>query len=42
MVELMRGSFAEAEANVVSFDNPLTGGVSSCTVYLATGPRLAE
>lgn len=28
--------FAAARAEVVSFDNPLTGGASSCTIYVAT------
>ncbi|MBG6055697.1 hypothetical protein IWX81_002120 [Salinibacterium sp. CAN_S4] len=27
--------FADPEAHVVDFDNPLTGGVSSNTVYVA-------
>lgn len=38
MTELARIAFRHVDAHVVSFDNPLTGGVSSCTVYLATGP----
>ena len=36
-VDLLRGEFAEVTAHVVEFDNALTGGVSACTVYAATG-----
>lgn len=39
VVDLMLSGFAEADAHVVAFDNPLTRGVSRCTVYLARGPR---
>lgn len=42
MVALMMGAFDDARPHVVGFDNPLTGGVSSCTVYLGTGPRQQE
>ena len=34
---LLRGEFASAEAHVVSFANPLTGGTSANTVYVAVG-----
>ncbi len=37
--QLVRSAFRDAESRVVGFDNPLTGGVSSCTVYLGRGPR---
>jgi spermidine synthase len=39
VVDLMLTAFGDAQAVVVGFENPLTGGVSSCTVYLARGPR---
>lgn len=42
MVALMEGAFETAAAQVVSFDNPLTGGTSSCTVYVAVRPRSIE
>lgn len=32
-------AFTDHRAEVVSFDNPLTGGTSACTVYIATGLR---
>jgi spermidine synthase len=32
-----RGEFGSVEAHVVSFDNPLTGGTSANTVYVAVG-----
>ena len=35
----MLAAFTDAQPYVVGFDNPITGGVSSSTVYLATGPR---
>ncbi len=35
-VERLRQTFAHAEAKSIPFDNPLTGGVSHGTVYLAT------
>jgi hypothetical protein len=28
-------AFADVEATVVSFDNPLSGGQSTCTIYVA-------
>lgn len=31
---LMAGAFLEPRAHVVAFDNPLTGGSSSCTIYV--------
>jgi len=34
-VQLLRTAIGSTEAKVVSFDNPLTGGQSSSTVYLA-------
>ncbi len=34
---LLRSGFDAAEAHVVSFDNPLTGGTSANTVYVAVG-----
>ncbi|GAA0973843.1 Polyamine aminopropyltransferase [Nocardioides aquaticus] len=34
----MGTAFAGATSHVVTFDNAATGGTSSCTVYLATGP----
>lgn len=39
MVQTMLSAFVDARAQEVCFDNALTGGVSSSTVYLATGPR---
>jgi len=39
MLEHLRTAFAEARAEVVSFDNPITGGTSACTVYVASLPR---
>jgi len=38
VVQRMRAAFQDAEAHVVPFDNPLTGGQSSNTVYLAVRP----
>lgn len=35
-VERLKQAFAHAEAETISFDNPLTGGESHGTVYLAT------
>ncbi len=32
-------AFGHARAEVVAFDNPITGGTSSCTVYVARTPR---
>ena len=34
-------AFAHARAEVVAFDNPMTGGTSSCTVYVAREPRVS-
>ena len=34
---LLAGVFPVARAEVVAFDNPLTGGASTCTIYIA-GP----
>lgn len=39
MLEHLRTGFDEVRAEVVSFDNPITGGTSSCTVYVSSGPR---
>jgi spermidine synthase len=36
-VPVLREAFADVEARVVGFANPLTGGTSSNTVYVATG-----
>lgn len=36
-VALLLAEFASAEAQVVTFDNPLTGGTSANTVYVAAG-----
>jgi len=36
---VLRQCFAAAAAHVVTFPNPLTGGRSANTVYVATGPR---
>jgi spermidine synthase len=35
----MRTAFTDARADEVPFDNPVTGGTSSCTVYVAWAPR---
>lgn len=35
---LLRQGFADCRAEVVSFANPLTGGSSANTVYVATTP----
>jgi hypothetical protein len=32
-------AFTRAWTQTVKFDNPITGGTSSCTIYLATPPR---
>lgn len=39
VVARMGGAFEHADAHVVAFDNPLTGGQSTNTVYLAVGRR---
>jgi len=36
-VQAATAVFAQVQAHVVDFDNPLTGGTSSNTVYVATG-----
>jgi spermidine synthase len=36
-LDVMRAVFGEVRAQVVRFDNPLTGGISSNTVYVAGG-----
>lgn len=38
-VEVMERAFEQVEARVVTFPNPLTGGESANTVYLAQSPR---
>lgn len=39
LLDRMRAAFTEARADEVPFDNPVTGGTSSCTVYVARAPR---
>lgn len=39
MLEHFRTAFTRARADIVEFDNPITGGTSSCTVYVASLPR---
>lgn len=39
VITRMGEAFEHADAHVVSFPNPLTGGVSANTVYLAVRPR---
>lgn len=39
LLEHLRTGFTRARAEVVRFDNPITGGESSCTVYVASTPR---
>ncbi len=39
VLEAMTSAFADAGSHVVGFDNPITGGTSACTVYLATFPH---
>jgi spermidine synthase len=39
VVRRLGEAFARADAHVVPFANPLTGGESTNTVYLAVGPR---
>jgi spermidine synthase len=34
----LRACFTRARAEVVTFDNPITGGTSACTVYVASTP----
>ena len=38
MLDRLRAAFARARAEIVEFDNPITGGTSSCTVYVASLP----
>ena len=38
VTERLRLVFATARGERVDFDNEITGGVSSCSVYVATGP----
>ncbi len=39
MVDRLLTAFTRARAEIVTFDNLATGGTSSCTVYVASGPR---
>ncbi|MDP3894988.1 spermidine synthase [Nocardioides sp.] len=39
VLERLRVTFALARAEIVDFDNPITGSTSSCTVYVATQPH---
>lgn len=39
LLDELRAGFAHARAEIVSFDNPITGGESACTVYVASRPR---
>jgi spermidine synthase len=39
LLDHLRTAFARARAEVVRFDNPITGGESACTVYVASRPR---
>jgi spermidine synthase len=39
VLALLGEAFEERAAHVVDFPNPLTGGRSACTVYVASGPR---
>jgi spermidine synthase len=41
MLAHLRTAFTRARAEVVAFDNPITGGSSSCTVYVASQPLAA-
>lgn len=38
LLDHLQTAFARARAEVVTFDNPITGGTSSCTVYVASLP----
>lgn len=38
MLDHLRAAFQHARAEAVDFDNPATGGTSSCTVYVASRP----
>lgn len=40
--ETLRDTFVESSSHVVTFDNPLTGGQSASTVYLARGARMSH
>lgn len=39
LLDLLRAEFTRSRAEVVAFDNPITGGESACTVYVASRPR---
>lgn len=39
MLDHLLTAFVRARAEIVAFDNPITGGTSSCTVYVASLPR---
>ena len=39
LLDLLRAAFTRSRAEVVAFDNPITGGESACTVYVASHPR---
>lgn len=38
LLDHLRASFTHARPEVVSFNNPITGGESACTVYVASRP----
>lgn len=38
----LRDTFIESSSHVVTFDNPLTGGQSASTVYVARGARMSH
>ena len=42
VTDRLRHVFATARAERVDFDNEITGGVSSCTVYVAASPLRAD
>ena len=39
MLDHLLTAFTRARAEIVDFDNPITDGTSSCTVYVASRPR---
>ena len=39
LLDRLRTRFTHARADVVTFDNPITGGTSACTVYVASRPH---
>ena len=39
LLDHLRTRFTHARADVVTFDNPITGGTSACTVYVASRPH---